>query len=314
MSPIPSYTLHKQAKEAVEIPAIGQGCWSGTVKEQWDAGEPWMTTAGQQGYRHFDTAAGYGTEPVVARAIKGAGLKREEVFITTKLDWDEHYNVEAAFAKSLKNLDTDYVDLYLMHWPFAIAVEDENADPKVPIKSADGDLTHNPKISFLDTWAAMEKIHESGRAKAIGVSNFSVKHLETLLKNAKYIPAVNQVEMHPYLAQPELLAFCEKNGVKITAYSPSGYDKVRNDSTIVAIAKKNGVTPTQTILAWHLKRGVIAIPKGTSVKHQKENLDLVTLSEEDFEAINKLDRNERQCNKENERGLVWAWTYEQLGW
>ena len=157
--------------------------------------------------------------------------------------------------------------------------------------------------------------------------------LDQLFKTAKITPAVNQVEyvpaglhywveiltfihrrLHPYLAQPELKAYCDAKGIVLTAYTPTGYATVRSDPTIVELAKKYNVTPAQVILAWHLSRGVVVVPKSSNEQHQKENLAPPTLSKEDLEAIGKLDRNERLCNKANERGIVWGWTYEQLGW
>ncbi|KAH8082848.1 NADP-dependent oxidoreductase domain-containing protein [Cristinia sonorae] len=306
MSPVPIFKLNN----GVEMPAIGLGCWSGITQEEREAGVAWMVTALQQGYKHFDTAAGYGTEPILAKAIKQAGAKREDLFITTKLGWDQAVDVHGSFAQSLKDLDTDYVDLYLVHWPFTVARGPDGKEAK----NADGDFIPLDKPTFNDTWVEMEKILASGKAKAIGISNFSVKNLEKLLTTAKVIPAVNQVEMHPYLAQPELKAFCDSKGIKITAYTPTGYGTVRADPTIGALAEKYKVQPAQVILAWHLKRGVIVVPKSSSAEHQKENLNPPTLSEEDFEAISKLDKGERLCNKANARGLVWAWNYEQLGW
>ncbi|KAK7682824.1 hypothetical protein QCA50_014208 [Cerrena zonata] len=294
----------------VEIPAIGLGCWAGLTKEEREAGKDWFLTALKAGYRHFDTAHIYGTEVSVGKAIKESGIPRKNIFITTKLPWNHMDRVQTSIDESLKNLDIDYVDLYLVHWPFAVKYEEGNPAPMNPV----GDLVLEESVTFNDVWAEVEKVLASGKARAIGVSNFSIKTLDQLLTTAKVVPAVNQVELHPYLSQPELKAYCNSKGIILTAYTPTGYATVRSDSTITALATKYNVTPAQVILAWHLSRGVIAVPKSANEEHQKENLAPPTLSAEDLEAINKLNKNERLCNKANERGVVWGWTYEQLGW
>ncbi|KAJ7132386.1 NADP-dependent oxidoreductase domain-containing protein [Mycena epipterygia] len=167
-----------------------------------------------------------------------------------------------------------------------------------------------------ETWAEMEKIYSSGRARAIGVSNFSIKTIEQLFKTAKVVPAVNQVEMTPYLAQPELLEYCREKGIVVTAYSPSGHENVRSDPTIDALATKYGVTPTQIILSWHVARGVSAVPKSANPDRQKENLavHLPTLSAEDVSKVTALDRNERIVTKIGPDGKLYGWTAEQYGW
>ncbi|CAL1715999.1 unnamed protein product [Somion occarium] len=302
--PVPNFKLNN----GVEIPAIGLGCWAGLTKEERAAGWSWFLTGIQNGYRHFDTAYAYGTEASLAKAIKESGIPRKELFITTKLHWNHMGRVQEAIDESLKNLGTDYVDLYLVHWPFAVKYEEGDDSPK----TAAGDLLLDESITFNDTWAEMEKVLASGKARAIGVSNFSIKNLEKLFTTAKVVPAVNQVELHPYLAQPELKAYADSKGILLTAYTPTGYATVRSDPTIIALAEKYAVKPAQIILAWHISRGVSAVPKSSNQEHQKENLQLPTLSSEDIQKIDALDRNERLCNKANERGIVWGWTYEQL--
>ncbi|CAL1699022.1 unnamed protein product [Somion occarium] len=295
---VPRFELNN----GVEIPAIGLGCWAGMTKEERAAGWSWFLSAIQNGYRHFDTAYLY--------AIKESGISRKELFITTKLPWGHMGRVQASIDESLKNLETDYVDLYLIHWPFAAKYEEGNPWPT----TANGDLVADDSVTFNETWAEMEKVLASGKARAIGVSNFSIKNLKRLLTIAKVVPAVNQVELHPYLAQPELKAFADSKGILLTAYTPTGYATVRSDPTITGLAGKYAVTPAQIILAWHLSRGVAAVPKSTNKEHQRENLEPSMLSAEDIQKINALDRNERLCNKANERGVVYGWTYEQLGW
>ncbi|KAI0074309.1 Aldo/keto reductase [Panus rudis PR-1116 ss-1] len=304
---IPKFKLNN----GVEIPAIGLGGWAGlTAEERSAAGKSWMLTAIKNGYRHIDTAQVYGTEPAVAEAIKLSGIPREEFFITTKLPWNHPSRVKESFEQSLKNLQTDYVDLYLMHWPFTVRYDENNELPR----NAQGDLDVVEKPDFNETWAEMEKIYASGKAKAIGVSNFSIKTLEKLFQTAKVVPAVNQVELHPYLAQPELKKYCDEKGIVLTAYTPTGYSNVLSDPTITSLAQKYNATPAQIVLSWHVARGVVAVPKSSNPEHQKHNLELVKLSDEDVAKITALDRNERLCNKPNERGIVWGWTMEQLGW
>lgn len=305
MTQIPKFKLNTGA----EIPAVGSGGWNGVTKEEQEKAQTWLLTAIQAGFRHIDTAVGYGTEPAVGRAIKESGVPREDIWITTKLPWDHHGREEESVNTSLKDLNTDYIDLWLMHWPQALEVDEAGSPFKV-----DG-VYKTREHDFRETWAAMEKIYlDGGRVKAIGVSNFSIKNLEILLKTAKVVPAVNQVEMHPYLSQPELLTYCKEKGIVITAYTPTGYATVRQDATIGEIAAKYGVTPTQIILAWHLARGVVVVPAARNPEHQKENLNLPTLSAVDFERVSALNKGQRLCNKPDEHNTVWGWTMEQLGW
>ncbi|KAJ6580945.1 NADP-dependent oxidoreductase domain-containing protein [Mycena capillaripes] len=296
------------------IPAIGLGAGpdvfspDGTAKS-----EAWLLTAFKAGYRHIDTAYIYGTEPAVGSALRASGIPREEVFITTKLPWHHPRYVARSFDESLRNLGLDYVDLYLLHFPQPIEYPNGYDAPSTFSEMA-AQLKAVESPTFIETWADFERLHASGRARAIGVSNFSIKTLEQLLKTAKIVPAVNQVEMHPYLAQTELLEYCRNKGIAVTAYSPSGHEKVRSDPAIVALAEKYKVTPTQIILAWHLARGVVAVPKSSNAERQKENITLPTLSGEDLASITALDRNERIVNKIGPDGKLWGWTAEQYGW
>ncbi|KAJ3727818.1 reductase AKOR2 [Lentinula raphanica] len=287
----------------IEMPVIANGSWAPPTGNARAEVRDWTLTALKAGYRHIDTALGYGTEKSVGLAIKESGLKREDVFITTKLPYTDHSRVQDSFNESLTNLGVDYIDLYLVHWPQCIASED-----------ADGTLKLASSITFVEVWAQMEKIFEGKKAKAIGVSNFSIKNLEILLKSAKIVPAVNQVELHPYLAQNELKQYCKDKGIIIEAYTPSGYSKVRSDPVIQNIAKKLEATPNQVILAWHLFKETVIVPKSANEERQRENLNLPVLSKEDVEQIDALDHGERICNKPDQNGLVWGWTMEQLGW
>jgi glycerol 2-dehydrogenase (NADP+) len=286
----------------IKIPVISNGSWAPATGNARAEVKDWTLTAFKAGYRHIDTAHGYGTEKSVGLAFKESGLKREDVFITTKLPWDHHSRVQESFNESLTNLGLDYVDLYLLHWPQCV------------VEDADGNLKAVESPTFVEVWAEIEKIFQQKKAKAIGVSNFSIKNLEILLETAKVVPAVNQVELHPYLAQNELREYCKNKNIVIEAYTPSGYSKVRNDPVIVEIAQKRGVTPNQVILAWHLARETVIVPKSADEERQKENLNLPVLSQDEVKQIDTLDRGERICNKPDEHGMVWGWTMEQLGW
>ncbi|KAF5353403.1 hypothetical protein D9756_008003 [Leucocoprinus leucothites] len=302
MAQVPKVKLNN----GVEVPIVGTGAYA--PPERHPAVPSWIGTALQAGFRHVDTAHGYGTEKHVGEAVRASGIPRKEIFVTTKLPWDHHDRVKESFEESLNNLGLEYIDLYLMHWPQFI----KYIDGKPVIK--DGVWQTRDDVAFNESWAEMEKLLETGKVRAIGVSNFSVKTLEQLLKTAKVVPAVNQVELHPYLAQNDLKKYCDEKGIALTAYTPSGYSEVRNDPTIVEIAKKYNVTPNQVTLAWHISRNTIIVPKSENAERQKENITLVSLDKEDIAKIDALDRNQRICNKADETGTVYGWTYEQFGW
>ncbi|EGN94913.1 hypothetical protein SERLA73DRAFT_155598 [Serpula lacrymans var. lacrymans S7.3] len=292
------------------IPVIGFGAWAGRDPAIQAKATSWIFAAIQAGYRHLDTAWIYGTEKPVGDAIKASGVPREKLFVTTKLPWNHTKRVQWSIDQSLKNANLDYFDLYLMHWPHCVVHDEKEPRPRDP----DGQLLLDDTGNFNETWAEMEKVLASGKVKAIGVSNFSIKTLEQLLTTASILPAANQVEMHPYLAQNDLLAFCRERGILVTAYAPTGYTVVREDTTIAEIAVKYGATPTQIILSWHVGRGTVVIPKSENIERQKENLGILVLQPEDTQRIDDLDRNQRVCNKPDEVGKVWGWTMDRLGW
>ncbi|KZS89726.1 reductase AKOR2 [Sistotremastrum niveocremeum HHB9708] len=294
------------------MPAIGLGTWSGTTKEEQESALPWYKTALKVGYRLFDTAHGYGTEPVVGKAIREFGIAREEVWVTTKLPMQHHDRVEFSLNESLERLGLDYVDLYLIHFPQGHPYHaDDEPDQKLP----DGRHVTLEHPDINEVWAQMEEVYKSGKAKNIGVSNYSVKTLTQLLKTAKVIPAVNQVEMHPHLNQDELKAFCDSKGIVLTAYSPSGYAPVREDPTVIKIADKYSVSPAQISLAWHIQRGTSAVPKSTSEERQTGNLfRLPILDEEDMKALGGLNKGIHLCDYRCPPGDVFGWSYEQMGW
>ncbi|KAJ7881189.1 NADP-dependent oxidoreductase domain-containing protein [Mycena leptocephala] len=294
MAAIPSIKLNTGAL----IPVIGLGAApSRFTPDAIVDSERWFLTAFKAGYRHLDTAYIYRTESYVA-PLCALRPPREEVFVTTKLP---------------RFRGVIYSTQYLIHLPQTVEYPN-GYDAPTDFGEIIKDLKIVESPTFNETWTELERLHGSGRARAIGVSNFSIKTLEQLFKTAKIVPAVNQVEINPYLAQTELLEYCRNKGIVVAAYSPSGREKVRSDPTIVALADKYKVTPTQIILAWHVARGVVALPKSSDATRQKENLTLPTLTAEDVASVTALDRNERIVNKIGLDGKLYGWTAEQYGW
>jgi diketogulonate reductase-like aldo/keto reductase len=249
-----------------KIPVLGLGTWKSTGKECENA----VLYALNVGYRHIDTAAAYDNEISVGNAIKKSAIPRKDIFITTKLWNDDHGNVEKAFNESLKKLQVDYVDLYLMHFP-------------VPERN--------------DSWKVMEKIYREGKAKAIGVSNFTIRHLKQLLENADVIPAVNQVEFHPYLYQKELLDFCNKNKIKVEAYSPLTHGHKIEDPKLGEIAAEYNKTPAQILIRWGLQHNLIVLPKSLSKERIIENSSVFDFNiiEKDMKKLDSFNEGLRTC-------------------
>jgi len=247
----------------------------------------------------------------VGAAVRESGIPREEIFVTTKLPYHHHGRVEVSLDESLKRSGLDYFDLYLMHWPQSFVwTEDDNPDPLNP----DGSYTVVERPNINETWESMEKLLETGKVKAIGVSNFSVKTLTQLLKTAKTVPAVNQIEMHPHLNQNDLKELADSKGIILTAYSPTGYAPVREDPAVENIAKKHNVSPAQVSLAWHLARGTTAIPKSTSSEHQRHNINLPRLDQTDMDVLGSLNKGVHLCQYPGPKNQVFGCTYDQLGW
>ncbi|MCW2987953.1 MAG: aldo/keto reductase [Solirubrobacterales bacterium] len=264
-SPVPAVAL----RDGVEIPQLGFGVFQVPPEDTQETVEAALAT----GYRHIDTAAAYRNEAGVGAALAAAGLPRDEVFVTTKL-WNSQQGYDstlAAFDKSLEQLGLEHVDLYLIHWP---------------VPSSD---------RYLDTWRAFERIHEEGRSRSIGVSNFRIDDLECLEAEAEKQPAVNQIELHPRLQQAELRAWHAEHGVATEAWSPLAQGELLDDETIETIAAHHHKTPAQTILRWHLQLGSVVIPKSVTPERIRENFELFDfeLSEDDMAAIARLDAGER---------------------
>jgi 2,5-diketo-D-gluconate reductase A len=253
------------------IPQFGFGVFLVKPEETVQA----VSTALEAGYRHIDTAQGYGNEKEVGEAIARSGLARSDVYVTTKLNNGAHRpdDARAAFDGSLKALGVDYVDLFLIHWP-------------LPTRY-DGD--------YVSTWKTLEEFYREGRARSVGVSNFQPHHLRRLHQDCEIIPAVNQIEVSPYLTQDDVRGFCAEHQIAIEAWSPIARGNVLTDPTVVNIAEKVGKTPAQVVLRWHIQRGDIIFPKSVTPERIRENIDIFDfeLSGEDHEAISALNRNER---------------------
>ncbi|KAL9009065.1 MAG: hypothetical protein Q9173_005873 [Seirophora scorigena] len=276
-----------------DIPAVGFGTW-----QDKDAQEGAVTEALKAGYTHIDTARIYGTEPAVGAAINKSGIPRSQIFITTKLWNNAHHpdDVEPALDASLSDLGTDYVDLYLMHWPVAFA-RGESAIPK----DSNGKII-NGETDYVDTWKAMEKAFKKGKAKAIGISNFSRKETERLLKETEVVPAANQLEVHPYLQQLEACEWFKSKGIHVQHYSPfgnqneiyskgQGMGKLIDDPTLVEIGKKYGKNGAQVALAWGIAQGHSVLPKSKTTSRIKDNLDGdFRLEKADLDRIRSVDK------------------------
>ncbi|SCU94196.1 LAME_0F06524g1_1 [Lachancea meyersii CBS 8951] len=269
------------------IPAVGLGTWDSSDEEAYNS----VIAALKTGYRHIDTAAMYRNEVPVGKAINESGVPRSEIFVTTKLWSTQHRNPEAALNASLERMGLDYVDLYLMHWPVALktdAIKDgnfltvpETFDGKRSVDLDDWD--------FVKTWELMQKLVQSGKVKAIGVSNFSINNLKDILKpELKFIvPAVNQIEIHPQLPQEELIEFCHSKGIVVEAYCPLGSSKssLLSDPEISKIAEKYQAEPAQVLINWGIARGYCVLPKSSNPKRIESNFKTFTLSPEDTQAI-----------------------------
>lgn len=256
-------TLHN----GVKMPWLGFGTFKITEEGQVEKA---VLEALKVGYRHIDTAAIYGNEEGVGKAIKESGVKREEIFLTSKVwNGDQGYDSTLkAFEASLKRLGTDYLDLYLIHWP---------------------------KPLNKETWRALEKLYKEKRVRAIGVSNFKVHHLEELLESCEIVPMVNQVEYHPQFPQTEVLEFCKKHNIQLEAWGPLMQGKIFGIPLMKELSEKYNKTISQIALRWDIQTGVVTIPKSVTPERIKENADIFDfeISQEDMERIAELNTGER---------------------
>lgn len=253
----------------IKMPQVGLGVFRCEAEETFNT----VKSAIESGYKSIDTATAYGNEEYVGEAIKASNIKRENIFITTKL-WNDDQrtdNVRGAFENSLKLLKVDYVDLYLIHWPV--------------------------KEKFVQSWLELEQIYKEGLAKSVGVSNFLEHHIDAIREKSDLIPVVNQVECHPFLSQKSLLKYCKERNIQLEAWSPLGASKnnILDNEVIKELAQKYGKSPAQIILRWDIECGLITIPKSSNKQRQKQNIDIFDFSllPEEIQKIDSLNKNLR---------------------
>jgi 2,5-diketo-D-gluconate reductase A len=266
MSAVPTIDLN----DGGTIPQLGFGVFQIEARETTQA----VSHALEVGYRHIDTAEMYGNEREVGEAVRASGLERADVFITSKLNNGFHRPDDArrAFDRTLAELGFEYVDLFLIHWPLPTLY--------------DGD--------FVSTWKTLEEFRRDGRARSIGVSNFQVEHLEQLAAETETVPAVNQIELHPYFQNTEVRAYGDSHGIATEAWSPIAQGAVLDDPVLAQIAERAGRSPAQVVLRWHIQHGYIVFPKSTTPERIRENLELFDfeLDSGEMERIDGLDRGE----------------------
>lgn len=255
---------HYILNNGVEIPAVAFGTYKAADGKSADV----IRTAIEAGYRYFDTASFYGTETYLAEAVRESGISRDEIFIASKLWKTEmgYDNVKKAFGRTLENLETDYLDLYLIHWPL----------PEPGYKEW--------KQLDKETWRAMEELYQEGKIRAIGLSNFLPHHIENILEDCTVRPAVDQIEYHPGYSQEAAVQYCKERDILVQAWSPIGRQRVLTEPLVQELAEKYGVSPARICLKFAVQRGIIPLPKSSSMERMKENLDLYSfeLEQEDI--------------------------------
>jgi alcohol dehydrogenase (NADP+) len=285
------------------MPAIGFGTLIPDATETRNA----TRTALEAGFRHFDCADRYRNEEQVGLAIRGAiqagSVTREDLFVTTKL-WNNNHRperVQPAFEASCTRLQLAYLDLYLIHTPYAFQSGD-NQDPR----DANGNVIYDKGVSLLDTWRAMEALVDGGKCKAIGLSDISVERVREIFESARIKPAVVQVESHPYLPQTEILEFCNSNGLVMEAFAPLGHGikpGVLQDPTIIEVAQRVNKTPAQVLLAWAVQRGTAVLTTPKTPDRARENFDISTLPADAMEQINAIQTRQRFNTSVPETGI-----------
>lgn len=278
MQKLTSLTSDLKLSNGVTIPGLGYGTYQTPPEDAYRA----VTDALAVGYQHIDTAARYGNESGVGQAVKDSGLKREEVFITSKL-WNTERGYDktmAALEKTLAELGTDYLDLYLIHWP---ANEKQFGQEAAALN--------------LDTWRAFEDLYKVGKIKAIGVSNFMPNHLEALLAQAEIKPMVNQIEVHPGWPQTEAIRYCQRNDILVEAWAPLGEAAALSNPVLAKIAAKYDHTPAQVCLRWEIQQGILPLPKSVHKERMEENTKLFDfeLTEDEMDIIGALRNLGGQC-------------------
>ena len=251
-----TYTLNN----GVQIPAVGFGTYKAADGKSADV----IKAAIGSGYRYFDTASFYGTETYLAEAIRQSGLPRKDFFIASKLWKTEmgYENARDAFRRTLENLETDYLDLYLIHWPLP--------EPGY----------ENWKELDRETWRALEELYAEGKIRAIGLSNFLPHHIENILAGCTVRPAVDQIEYHPGYSQEAAVQYCKENGILVQAWSPIGRSRVLKDPLVCELAAKYRVSPAQICLKFAVQRGIVPLPKSSSPERMKQNMDLFSFEME----------------------------------
>lgn len=260
------YTLNN----GVKIPCVGYGTYKAAEGKSADV----IRMAIEAGYRYFDTASFYGTETYLAEAVQASGLPRKEFFIASKVWKDEmgYQKTKEAFERTLDHLKTDYLDLYLIHWPL----------PSPDYKEW--------KQLDLDTWKAMEELYQEGRIRAIGFSNFLPHHMENIIENCEVMPSVNQLEIHPGYTQEAAVRYCREHNIQMEAWSPLGRMRVSKEPLILELAEKYQVTPAQICLRFEIQKEIIPLPKASSMERMKENQNLFSfeISKEDMYRIDTM--------------------------